>query len=214
MTKIPDNKKYLRIFRRVHQAIKDIQEGKMVAMINDKGCEDEGNLVFAASLSTPEKINFMASKAKGPICVSLTREIAQKLNLAPMFAHNSSSQETTFAVSVDAKEVTTGVSVYERNLTIKLLADPFTKPTDFVRPGHILPLIANDGEVLARISHTEGSVDLCRLAGLTSSAVICGIMKEDGSMARQLDLELFCDRYDLSLVYISDLVEYRMIHEF
>ena len=130
-----------------------------------------------------------------------------------MVARNSSSYETAFTVSVDAKNATTGISAYERDMTIQLLANPLFKASDLVRPGHIFPLIAKEGGVLARIGHTEGSVDLCRLAGLRESAVICEIMKEDGTMARRADLDLFCERHEMNIVYISDLVEYRMCHE-
>lgn len=213
MTQVMNNQKTQEAIIRVHQAIKDIQEGKMVVMVDDEDRENEGDLVYAASLSTPEKVNFMASQAKGLICVSITKEIAQRLSLAPMVSHNSSSHETAFTVSVDAKEATTGISAYERDMTIQLLANPIAKASDLVRPGHIFPLIAKEGGVLVRIGHTEGSVDLCRLAGLREAAVICEIMKEDGSMARRPDLDLFCERHDLNIVYISDLVEYRMFNE-
>jgi 3,4-dihydroxy 2-butanone 4-phosphate synthase/GTP cyclohydrolase II len=213
MTKILDDHPSLQAFGRVKKAIEEIQKGKMVVMVDDEDRENEGDLVYAACLSSPEKVNFMASHAKGLICVALTQESAQNLQLAPMVSHNSSSHETAFTVSVDAKEATTGISAHERDMTIKHLANPHSLPTDFVRPGHIFPLIAKEGGVLTRIGHTEGSVDLCRLAGLPSCAVICEIMKEDGSMARRPDLDLFCDRHDLHIVYISDLVEYRMIHE-
>lgn len=213
MTKMADNYKSLQAFERVKQAIEDIQQGKMVVMVDDEDRENEGDLVYASSLSTPEKVNFMASHAKGLICVTLTQDMAEKLHLAPMVSHNSSSYETAFTVSVDAKEATTGISAYERDMAIKFLANPLSKPTDLVRPGHIFPLIAKEGGVFTRTGHTEGSVDLCRLAGLMPSATICEIMKEDGSMARRPDLDLFCKKYGLNIVYISDLVEYRIVHE-
>lgn len=213
MTQVMNHQKTQEAISRVHQAIKDIQEGKMVVMVDDEDRENEGDLVYAASLSTPEKVNFMASQAKGLICVSITKEIAQRLSLAPMVSNNSSSHETAFTVSVDAKEATTGISAFERDMTIQLLANPISKASDLVRPGHIFPLIAKEGGVLVRIGHTEGSVDLCRLAGLREAAVICEIMKEDGSMARRPDLDVFCERHELNIVYISDLVEYRMFNE-
>jgi 3,4-dihydroxy 2-butanone 4-phosphate synthase/GTP cyclohydrolase II len=198
---------------RVAGAIKAIKEGKMVMMVDDEDRENEGDLVYASVFSTPEKVNFMASHAKGLICVALTKNIANRLNLAPMVKENDSSYETAFTVSVDAKEASTGISAYERDMTIKILADCTSKPSDLVRPGHIFPLIAKDGGVLVRTGHTEGSVDLCRLAGLKESAVICEVMKEDGTMARRPDLDKFCEQYDIPMVYISDLVEYRMLHE-
>lgn len=213
MTLAMNNKKTLAAIKRVKQAIEDIKQGKMVVMVDDEDRENEGDLVYAASLSTPENVNFMASHAKGLICVALSKEIAHRLSLEPMVVKNSSSYETAFTVSVDAKEATTGISAHERDMTIGLLGNPLSNPADFVKPGHIFPLIAKEGGVLTRIGHTEGSVDLCRLAGLAPSAVICEIMKEDGSMARRPDLDLFCDKHDLNIVYISDIVEYRMAHE-
>ena len=198
---------------RVKEAIEEIKKGNIVIMIDDEDRENEGDLVYAATFSTPEKVNFLATDAKGLICVALSKEIAQRLDLAPMVTKNDSSYETAFTVSVDAKECETGISAYERDLTIRLLADYNTKPTDLVRPGHIFPLIAKDGGTLVRTGHTEGSVDLCKMAGISEAAVICEIMKEDGTMARRDDLEVFAKKHDLKIVYISDIVEYRMEHE-
>ncbi len=199
---------------RVEQAIQDIKEGKMIIMIDDEDRENEGDLVYAATFSTPEKVNFMATHAKGLICVALSKKIADRLELNPMVEKNNSSYETAFTVSVDAKECETGISAFERDKTIQLLASPISKPSDFVKPGHIFPLIAKDGGVLVRTGHTEGSVDLCKLAGLSEAAVICEIMKEDGTMARRDDLEKFAKKYDLQTLYISDLVEYRLQNEY
>ncbi|NPA30016.1 MAG: bifunctional 3,4-dihydroxy-2-butanone 4-phosphate synthase/GTP cyclohydrolase II [Epsilonproteobacteria bacterium] len=199
--------------KRVQRAIEEIKRGKMVVMIDDEDRENEGDLVYAATFSTPEHVNFMATEAKGLICVALSKEIADRLELEPMVRHNDSQHETAFTVSVDAREATTGISAYERDMTIKLLASPISTPNDFVRPGHIFPLIAKEGGVLVRTGHTEGSVDLCRLAGVAPSAVICEIMREDGQMARRDDLEVFAKKHDLSIVYISDLVEYRLRNE-
>lgn len=198
---------------RVKQAIEDMKMGKMVVMVDDEDRENEGDLVYASTFSTPEKVNFMASQAKGLICVALSRKIANRLNLAPMVKDNDSSYETAFTVSVDAKDAATGISAGERDMTIKILADYSSQPSELVRPGHIFPLIAKDGGALVRTGHTEGSVDLCKLAGLSESAVICEIMKEDGTMARRPDLDIFCEKHDLNIVYISDIVEYRMMHE-
>lgn len=198
---------------RVLQAIEDIKMGKMVVMVDDENRENEGDLVYASTFSSPEKVNFMASKAKGLICVALSKKIAGDLNLVPMVKNNDSSYETAFTVSVDAKSANTGISAAERDMTIKILADYRSRPSDLVRPGHIFPLIAKDGGSLVRTGHTEGSVDLCRLSGISESAVICEIMKEDGTMARRPDLDIFCKEYNLNIVYISDIVEYRMIHE-
>jgi len=198
---------------RVERAIEDIKQGKMVLMVDDEDRENEGDLVYAATFSTPEKVNFMASKAKGLICVSLTKEISDRLDLAPMVANNNSQHETAFTVTVDAASCTTGISAYERDMTIKVLADCTSKPSDLVRPGHIFPLIAKKGGTLVRTGHTEGSVDLCKLAGLNSVAVICEVMKDDGTMARRADLDKFCEKNGINMVYISDIVEYRMGHE-
>ncbi len=199
--------------QRVQQAIEDIKHGKMVVMIDDEDRENEGDLVYAATFSTPEHVNFMASEAKGLICVAISKEIADRLQLQPMVANNDSQYETAFTVSVDAREATTGISAYERDMTIKLLASPISTPGDLVRPGHIFPLIAKEGGVLVRTGHTEGSVDLCKLAGLAPSAVICEIIREDGQMARRDDLEVFAKKHGLNIVYISDLVEYRLRNE-
>jgi len=198
---------------RVKRAIEDIKMGKMVVMVDDEDRENEGDLVYASTFSTPQKVNFMASNAKGLICVAVSKKIANRLDLSPMVKDNDSSYETAFTISVDAKEATTGISAAERDMTIKILSDNTSQPTELVRPGHIFPLIAKEGGALVRIGHTEGSVDLCRLSGLAESAVICEIMKDDGTMARRPDLDIFCKDHNLNIVYISDIVEYRMLHE-
>jgi len=199
--------------KRVKEAIEEIKKGNMIVMIDDEDRENEGDLVYAATFSTPQKVNFMAMEGRGLICVAVSKKIAKKLNLEPMVKNNSSSYETAFTVSVDAKDATTGISAYERDLTIKLLASPFSTPQDFVKPGHIFPLVAKEGGVLVRTGHTEGSVDLCRLAGLREAAVICEIMNENGTMARREDLERFAKKHNLKIVYISDIVEYRLKNE-
>lgn len=198
---------------RVLEAIEEIKKGNMIIMMDDEDRENEGDLVYAAAFSTPEKVNFMVSEAKGLVCVSITKEAAARMELTPMVAKNNSSYETAFTVSVDAKGCTTGISAFERDNTIKLLADPNSMPNDFVRPGHIFPLVAKDGGVLARTGHTEGSVDICRLAGVYPAGVICEIMKEDGTMARRDDLEIFATKHNLKIVFISDLIEYRLKKE-
>lgn len=200
-------------FERVEKAIEEIKKGKMIIMLDDEDRENEGDLVYAATFSSPEHVNFMASHAKGLICVAVTNNTAQRLDLQPMVASNTSSYETAFTISVDCAKASTGISAGERDDTIKILANPIAKATELVRPGHIFPLIAKDGGVLVRTGHTEGSVDLCKLAGLSGEAVICEIMKEDGTMARRDDLDIFADKHDMVQVYISDLVEYRMANE-
>lgn len=198
---------------RVERAIEEIKNGNMVVMMDDEDRENEGDLVYAATFSTPEKVNFMAKEAKGLICVSITKDDAHRLELRPMVEKNNSSHETAFTVSVDARGCTTGISAFERDDTIKLLASQTTRPDDLVRPGHIFPLISKDGGTLVRTGHTEGSVDLCRLAGLHPAGVICEIMKDDGSMARRDDLEQFAKKHSLHIVFVSDLVEYRLKKE-
>ena len=191
---------------RVLRAIEDIKKGKMVIMVDDEDRENEGDLVYASVFSTPEHVNFMATKARGLICVAISKEIATRLELNPMVSSNTSMYETAFTVSVDATEAKTGISAAERDLTIKILANPISHKTDLVKPGHIFPLIAKDGGSLVRTGHTEGSVDLCRLSGLNESAVICEIIKDDGTMARRDDLDIFEKEHDLNIVYISDIV--------
>ncbi|UFS61492.1 bifunctional 3,4-dihydroxy-2-butanone 4-phosphate synthase/GTP cyclohydrolase II [Sulfurimonas sp. HSL-3221] len=198
---------------RVKKAIEAIKRGEMVIMMDDEDRENEGDLVYASVFSTPEHVNFMATHAKGLICVALSEATAKRLELAPMVTSNTSAHETAFTVSVDATEATTGISAGERDLTIRILADPLSRPEQLARPGHIFPLIAKEGGTLVRTGHTEGSVDLCRLAGLSESAVICEVMKEDGTMARRDDLDIFAEKHALQVVYISDIVEYRMANE-
>lgn len=199
--------------KRVQEAIEEIKKGNMVIMLDDEDRENEGDLVYSAALSDDQKVNFMATHAKGLICVAVTKQTANRLELNPMVASNTSSYETAFTVSVDCAKASTGISAGERDNTIKILANPISKAVELVRPGHIFPLIAKDGGVLARTGHTEGSVDLCKLAGLAGEAVICEIMKEDGTMARRDDLDIFAQKHNMKQVYISDLVEYRMAHE-
>jgi 3,4-dihydroxy 2-butanone 4-phosphate synthase/GTP cyclohydrolase II len=198
---------------RVEKAIDAIKHGGMVVMMDDEDRENEGDLVYAATFSTPEMVNFMAKEARGLICAPVSRAIAERLELMPMVAHNDANHETAFTVSIDSATATTGISAAERSDCIARLANPQTVASDFVRPGHIFPLIAKDGGVLVRTGHTEGSVDLCKLAGLAPAAVICEIIKDDGTMARRDDLQAFAARHDLPVVYISDLVEYRLSHE-
>lgn len=199
--------------QRVLEAIDEIKKGRMVIMVDDEDRENEGDLVYASAFSTPSHVNFMATHARGLICVAISKDIATRLELNPMVSSNTSSHETAFTVSVDAKSATTGISAKERDDTIKILANPISHADELVKPGHIFPLIAKDGGVLVRTGHTEGSVDLCRLAGLSASSVICEIIKEDGTMARRDDLDIFGEKHDLKTVFISDIVEYRLANE-
>lgn len=199
--------------KRVEKAIEETKRGRMVIMMDDEDRENEGDLVYAATFSTPDMVNFMAKEARGLICTPVTKEIAMKLDLLPMVTDNVSNHETAFTVSIDSANADTGISAVERDDCISKLASPQTVASDFVRPGHIFPLIAKDGGVLVRTGHTEGSVDLCKLAGLAPAAVICEIIKDDGTMARADDLEIFAKEHDLCIVYISDIVEYRLANE-
>ena len=199
--------------QRVLEAIQEIKKGNMVIMIDDEDRENEGDLVYAAAFSSPEHVNFMATHARGLICVALSKTTATRLELNPMVSSNTSSYETAFTVSVDAKDALTGISAKERDDTIKILANPISHADELVKPGHIFPLIAKDGGTLVRTGHTEGSVDLCRLAGLSEAGVICEIIKEDGTMARRDDLDVFGEQHNLKTVFISDIVEYRLANE-
>ena len=199
--------------KRVERAIEEIKRGNMVIMMDDEDRENEGDLVYAATFSTPEMVNFMAKEARGLICTPITKERAKKLDLMPMVSNNVSNHETAFTVSIDSADATTGISAAERSDCISKLSNPLTVAEDFVRPGHIFPLIAKDGGVLVRTGHTEGSVDLCKLAGLAPAAVICEIIKDDGTMARADDLESFARKHQMPIVYISDIVEYRLANE-
>lgn len=199
--------------QRVKAAIEAIKKGEMVIMMDDEDRENEGDIVYAATFSTPEKVNFCASEAKGLICVSLVSELAERLDLKPMVKQNTAQHSTAFTVSIDHVDCKTGISAHERDMTIRAMTDPLAKEEDFARPGHIFPLVAKEGGVLVRTGHTEGSIDLCRLAGVTPVAVICEIMKEDGSMARRDDLIAFGEKHEMKIVYVSDLIDYRMQHE-
>lgn len=201
-------------FATIEEAIAEIREGRMVILVDDEDRENEGDLAMAAEKVTPEHVNFMARYGRGLVCVSMTEERASKLNLPPMVQDNTSPFRTAFTVSVDAKRgITTGISAYDRAVTIQTLVDDRSTPQDIVRPGHIFPLIAKPGGVLARTGQTEGSVDLARLAGLKPMGVICEIMNEDGTMARRPDLEVFAQEHGLKIVTIADLIKYRLQHE-
>lgn len=200
-------------FISVEQAIKDLKAGKMLVMVDAEDRENEGDLIFPAEFSTKEKVNFMIKEARGVVCVALSENLAKKFKLDLMVPKNTSNHETAFTITVDAKNANTGVSAYERDMTIKIFADDKAKASDFVRPGHINPLIAKKGGVLERTGHTEGSVDLCHLAGLKGACVICEIVKDNGDMARRADLEEFCQKYELNMIAVSDIIEYRLKHE-
>ncbi len=194
----------------------DLRAGRMVVLVDDEQRENEGDLVLAAQFATPAAVNFMLREARGMLCVALSGEICSRLDLPPQSPVNTTQRGTAYTLSVDAHArfgLTTGVSAADRARTITVLADPHTTPQDLARPGHIQPLRARDGGVLVRQGQTEGSVDLCRLAGLTPAAAIIEIMNEDGSMARQADLHAFCARHQLKMCSVAEVIEHRLQRE-
>uniref|UniRef100_A0A7C1F3A1 Riboflavin biosynthesis protein RibBA n=1 Tax=Ammonifex degensii TaxID=42838 RepID=A0A7C1F3A1_9THEO len=197
------------MFDTIEAAIADIRDGKMVVVVDDEDRENEGDLVMAAEKVTPEAVSFMAIHGRGLICVPITEKRAEELDFAPMVTTNTDPHGTAFTVSVDAREVTTGISAHERAITIKKIVDPQARPQDFRRPGHIFPLRAKEGGVLRRAGHTEAAVDLARLAGLYPAGVICEIMKDDGTMARVPELLEFVKKHGLKIITIADLISYR-----
>jgi 3,4-dihydroxy 2-butanone 4-phosphate synthase / GTP cyclohydrolase II len=201
-------------FATIEEAIEDIREGRMVVVVDDPDRENEGDLTIAAQFATPDAINFMATHARGLICLCLTEERAETLGLRPMTDHNEAPLGTAFTVSVEAREgVTTGISAADRSHTIQVAIHPDSTPYNLVQPGHVFPLRARPGGVLERIGQTEAAVDLARLAGLNPSGVVCEIMNDDGTMARVPDLVPYCGRHGLKMVTVADLVEYRRRHE-
>lgn len=194
--------------------LEDIKAGKIVIVVDDEDRENEGDFIMAAEKVTPEAINFMAKCGRGLVCVPMTVDSARRLDLNMMTEHNTSKHTTAFTVSVDAaKGTTTGISAYDRAITIKRLADPNAVPQDFCRPGHIFPLIAEDGGVLVRAGHTEAVVDLTRMGGLTPTGILCEIMSDDGTMARVPELMELAKEHGLKIVTIASLIKYRRQHE-
>src|SRR3990167_4601595 len=201
------------MFNTIPEALKDLQEGKMIIVMDDEGRENEGDLLLAAQFVTPENINFMAKHARGLICVPMEEEQLNRLELFPMkddrlskYRHQSSN--TGWAISVDAAHgITTGISAFDRSQTVKVLINPQSQPPDLETPGHLFPLRARKGGVLVRAGHTEASVDLMRLASLYPAGVICEIMNEDGTMARTQDLIEFSRRQQLKICTIDSLIE-------
>lgn len=198
-------------FNTIEEALHDIKKGKMVILVDDEDRENEGDLCMAAEKITPEAINFMAKNGRGLICLSLSPQRVDELQLPMMTDHNTSSFGTAFTVSIEAKKgVTTGISAHDRAVTILTAISPKTKPEDIARPGHIFPLRAKPGGVLQRAGQTEGSVDLARLAGLYPAGVICEIMDEDGTMARVPQLMEFSKKFNIKIVTVKDLIRFRM----
>lgn len=198
----------------IEEAIEDIRNGKMVILVDDEDRENEGDLCMAAEFVTPEAINFMARYGRGLVCLTLTEEHADRLHLFPMVRDNQSRFGTAFTVSIEAKKgVTTGISAADRATTIRTAVADNARPEDLVSPGHVFPIRARKGGVLVRTGQTEGSVDLARLAGLKPAGVICEIMKDDGTMARMPDLEIFAQEHGLKIVTIADLINFRLKNE-
>jgi 3,4-dihydroxy 2-butanone 4-phosphate synthase/GTP cyclohydrolase II len=204
------------IFVSIDVAIEELRAGRMIVVVDDEDRENEGDLTMAAEMITPEAINFMATHARGLICLSITGERADELELGPMTPRNTSPGGTAFTVSIDARGhgVTTGISTYDRAQTILAAIDPSTLPEDLGRPGHVFPLRSRSGGVLERRGQTEAAVDLSRLAGLHPSGVICEIMNDDGGMARVPDLIRFCVKHDLKMITVEDLAQYRLESDF
>ncbi|HMA60437.1 MAG TPA: bifunctional 3,4-dihydroxy-2-butanone-4-phosphate synthase/GTP cyclohydrolase II [Halanaerobiales bacterium] len=193
----------------IEEALADIYEGKMVIVVDDEDRENEGDLIMAAEKADKESINFMIKEARGLVCTPLKEERINELDLPQMVDNNTDTHETAFTVSVDHKSTTTGISAYERALTIQKLADENSKAEDFNKPGHVFPLTARKGGVLRRAGHTEAAVDLAKLAGLKPAGVICEIIHEDGSMARLPELKEFAEKHNLKIISIEDLIKYR-----
>ncbi len=199
---------------RVLKGMEELAAGKAVILVDDEDRENEGDLVVAAEKATPELINFMARDGRGLICLSLTDERLRALDLPPMVDQNTSMYSTAFTVSIEARSgVTTGISAADRARTIQVAIDDASRPSDLVKPGHVFPLRAQPGGVLVRTGQTEGSVDLCRLAGLKPAGVICEILNDDGSMARLPDLVVFAEKHSLVILSVADIIAFRLKHE-
>ena len=196
------------------QALTQLRNGGMVILVDDEDRENEGDLVIAAEFATPEAINFMARHGRGLICLALTGEQVDRLSLPPMVANNRARRSTAFTVSIEAVEgITTGISAHDRARTIQVAIDANARPTDIASPGHVFPLRAADNGVLARDGHTEGAIDLMRLAGLRPAGVICEVMRDDGQMARRPDLEVFAREHRLPILTIRDIIAHRLANE-
>jgi 3,4-dihydroxy 2-butanone 4-phosphate synthase/GTP cyclohydrolase II len=198
----------------IDEAVEEIRNGRMIIIVDDEDRENEGDLVCAAELVTPEIISFMAIHGRGLICLPLTEERCDELQLHPQTSDNTSSMGTAFTISIEAKSgVTTGISAADRATTIRTAVDPTSKASDLARPGHVFPLRAKRGGVLVRVGQTEASVDIARIAGLAPAAVICEIMNDDGTMARMPELEVFAEKHGLKIISVADLVRYRIEKE-
>lgn len=197
----------------IKEAIVDLQQGKIIMVVDDENRENEGDLICAAEFATTENVNFMATYAKGLICMPMSPDIAAKLDLSQMVSNNTDNHETAFTVSIDYKTTTTGISAKERGLTARMCVEDSVVPSDFRKPGHMFPLVAKSNGVLERNGHTEATVDLMRLAGLKECGLCCEIMREDGTMMRSLELKSFAEHWNIKCITIKDLQEYRKIYD-
>ncbi len=200
----------------VDEAIEELRKGNFIIIVDDEDRENEGDLVIAAEKITPEAVNFMTKYGRGLVCIAMTGERLDELEIPILPGDNTSPFGSPFAMPVDAHPnfgVTTGISAYDRAITVKVLIDPNTKPSDLTRPGHVFPLRAKEGGVLRRAGHTEAAVDLCKLAGLYPAGVICEIMRDDGQMARLPDLEKFAEQHGFKITTVADIIAYRLVHE-
>ena len=201
------------MFNTIEEALQDLRDGKIIVVVDDENRENEGDVICAAEFATLENVNFMATHAKGLICMPMSDEYIKKLDLPQMVVNNTDNHCTAFTVSIDHVDTTTGISAYERGLTARKLVEDGAKPSDFRRPGHMFPLRAKEKGVLERDGHTEATVDLMRLAGLKEVGLCCEIMKEDGMMSRLDDLLAFTKEHNLKIVSIEQLIHYRKIHD-
>ena len=201
------------IYNTIEEALEDLKKGKIIIVTDDEDRENEGDLICAAEFATTENINFMATYAKGLICMPMSKEITEKLSLNQMVQKNTDNHETAFTVSIDHIETTTGISAIERSITALKVVDDNSKPEDFRRPGHMFPLLSKDGGVLTRKGHTEATVDLMKLAGLKECGLCCEIMKDNGDMMRRDDLIEFSKKHNLKIITVADLIFYRKKNE-
>ncbi|MEI0604202.1 bifunctional 3,4-dihydroxy-2-butanone-4-phosphate synthase/GTP cyclohydrolase II [Brachyspira alvinipulli] len=201
------------VYSTIDEALEDLKKGKLILVSDDEDRENEGDLICAAEFATTENVNFMATYAKGLICMPMSKEITNRLNLNQMVSKNTDNHETAFTVSIDHVETTTGISAVERSITALKVIDENSKPEDFRRPGHMFPLLAKDGGVLVRMGHTEATVDLMRLAGLKECGLCCEIMRDDGDMMRRDDLIDFAKKHNIKMITVSDLIDYRKKNE-
>lgn len=200
-------------FNTIEEALADLQQGKVIIVVDDENRENEGDFIALAEKATPDVINFMITEGRGLVCMPITKARAAQLNLHPMTMQNTDSHGTAFTISIDHKNTTTGISAFERSYTAQAILDPAATPADFKRPGHMFPLIAVDGGVLHRPGHTEAAIDLAKLCGAYPAGVICEVVKADGQMARLPDLITYKNEHNMKLITIQDLIAYRLKHD-